>query len=87
MGMTIGVARGAKEAMIPPKVLENIVILCFERRFSKQNSVIRLKSNILGPRKFLSLPNFWADYATGYDSLLVHHDNCTNVTKISIFVC
>ena len=35
---------------MPPQILENIVILCFERRFSKQNSVIRLKSNI-------SLPN------------------------------
>jgi len=44
--------------MVPPKLLENIVILCFERRFSKQNSVIRLKSNILGP------PNFWAGYTT-----------------------
>jgi len=41
----------------PPKFLENIVILCFERRFSKQNSVIRLKSNILAPQ------NFWAGYA------------------------
>jgi len=29
-----------------PKFLENIVILCFESRFSEQNSVIRLKSNI-----------------------------------------
>jgi len=29
---TIGVARGAIEAM-PPQYLENIVILCFERRF------------------------------------------------------
>jgi len=58
--MTIGVARGAKRAM-PPKVLENIVILCFERRFSKQNNVIRLKSNIL------VLQNFWAGYATAYD--------------------
>jgi len=29
------------------KFLENIVILCFERRFSKQNSVIRLNLNIL----------------------------------------
>ena len=38
---------GAKVAM-PPKFLENI-ILCFERRFSKQNSVIRLKPNILPP--------------------------------------
>jgi len=33
----------------PPKFLENIVILCFESRFSKQNSVIRLKSNIFPP--------------------------------------
>jgi len=36
----------------PPKFLENIVILCFERRFTKQNSVIRLKSSIFGPPKF-----------------------------------
>ena len=49
---------GVKGAM-PPKFLENIVILCFERRFSKQNSVIRLKSDILHP------PNFWTGYATG----------------------
>jgi len=54
----IDVARGAKGAMPLPKCLENIAILCFERRFSKQNSVIRLKSNIL------ALPNFWAGYAT-----------------------
>jgi len=39
--------------MPPTKVLENIVNLCFERRFSEQNSVIRLKSNILAPPKFL----------------------------------
>jgi len=58
----IGVARGIKGAMAPPKYLENIVILCFERRFSKQNSVIRLKSNILVPPN--SPPNFWAGYAT-----------------------
>jgi len=37
----------AKAAMSPPKFVENIVILCFDRRFSKQNSVIRLKLNIL----------------------------------------
>jgi len=42
----IGVARGAKWPMATPKFLENIAILCFERRFSKQNSVIRLESNI-----------------------------------------
>jgi len=35
------------------KFLENTVILCFERRFSKQNSVIRLRSSILHPPKFL----------------------------------
>jgi len=35
-----------------------MAILCFERRFSKQNRVIRLKSNIL------PTPNFWAGYAT-----------------------
>jgi len=56
--LLIGVARGAKGAMALPKFLENIVILCFERRFSKQNSVIRLKQSILAP------PNFWAGYAT-----------------------
>ena len=39
-----------------PKFLEHIVILCLERRYPKQNSVIRLKSNIL-PN-----PNFWAGY-------------------------
>jgi len=38
--------------------LENIVILCFEKRFSKQNSVIRLKSNILAPPNFLALQSF-----------------------------
>jgi len=45
----IGVARGgAKRAMVPPNFWK-IVILCFERRFSKENSVICLKSNILPP--------------------------------------
>jgi len=48
-----------------PQVLEHIVILCFERRFSKQNSVIRLKTNILPSPKFPSLPpNYWVGYAT-----------------------
>ena len=40
-------SQGGGKGTIPPKFLENIVILCFERRFSKQNSVIRLKLNIL----------------------------------------
>jgi len=38
---------------MPPKFFENIVILCFGRCFSKQNSVLRLKSDILAPPKFL----------------------------------
>jgi len=50
----IGVARGGKRAMLPQKYIENIVISCIERRLSKQNSVIRLKSNILAPPKFLA---------------------------------
>ena len=55
--------RGAKGAMPPKKFLENIVILCFEKRFSKQNSAIRLKSNIVTPQ------NFWAGYATGTQNI------------------
>ena len=44
----------------PPKGLENIVILCFESRFSKQNSVIGLKSNILPPKiSGLATPSAW----------------------------
>jgi len=48
----IGVARGDKGAF-PPQIFGNIVILCFEMRFSKQNSVIRLKSYIWPKKKFL----------------------------------
>jgi len=47
-----GVALGEPKRPCPPKCLENIVIFCFERRFSKQNSVIRLKSNISATPKF-----------------------------------
>jgi len=47
----IGVARGP----FPLKLLGNIVILCFERRFSKRNCDIRLKSNILPPQKISGL--------------------------------
>jgi len=42
----IGVAREGT------KCTENIVILCFERRFSKQNNVIRLKIKHFGPQIF-----------------------------------
>jgi len=51
----IGVARGGQRDHALPKFLVNIVILCFERRFSKQNSVIRPTSNILALTNFLAL--------------------------------
>jgi len=51
----------------PPKFLEHIVFLCFDRRYPKQNSVICLKSSILPPRIFWPLPYFWS----GYDSQLL----------------
>jgi len=44
---------GAKEPCLL-KIFRKYSHLCFERRFSKQNSVIRLKSNILNPPKFLT---------------------------------
>ena len=49
--------QGGQRSHVPPKILENIVILCFERRFSKQNSVIPVKSNILAI-KFFVPPQF-----------------------------
>ena len=49
---------GPKGPCPPPEFSENIVILCFERHLSKQNSVIRLISNILAPQNFLSSPKF-----------------------------
>jgi len=57
----IGVAKGGDKGATPPQFLENIVILCFERRFSKRNNVIRLKSNISPPQflgwlRYFSLP-------------------------------
>jgi len=53
----IGVAKGGQRGHGRQR-LENIVILWFERRFSKKNSVIRLKLNILAPQ------NFWTGNAT-----------------------
>jgi len=47
---TIGVARGGQGAMPPVQFLEYLVISCFERRYPKQNTVDRLKSNILAHR-------------------------------------
>jgi len=55
--------QGGPKGTWSPKFLENIVILCVERRFSKQNSVIHRKSNILAPQFFFP-QNFRAGYAT-----------------------
>jgi len=40
--------------------LEYLVMLCFKRQYLKQNTVARLKSNIL------THPKFWAGYATAH---------------------
>jgi len=45
-------AQLCQRSHLPPKFLKHIVILCFKRRFPKQNSVIHLKANILAPRIF-----------------------------------
>ena len=50
-------SQGELRVHVPPKCLEHIIILWLERRYPKQNSVIRLKSNIF------PTPNFWAGYA------------------------
>ena len=73
-----GVARRGQRGHGPPKFLENIVILCFERRFSKQNSVIRLNQTFCPP------PNFWAGYASVRDScelLQIHEEQFALVSK------
>ena len=54
----ICVARGGKGAM-PSKFLENIVILCLEKHFFKQNNAIRRKSNILAPPIILRPPQIF----------------------------
>jgi len=56
--------------MAQPKFSEHVAILCFERRYLKQNSVFRLKLNIwLHPQFFWPPPNFWAGYATATDHI------------------
>ena len=42
-----------------PQFLENIVVLCFERRFSKQNSFIRLNQTFCPPKKTFGLPQIF----------------------------
>ena len=81
---TMGVARGTKGAM-PPKCLENIVILCFERRFSKQN--IRLKSNI-SPPPFLGWLRHCAQHSElDWDGQQSHHTVWNKHTHTNTLIC
>jgi len=83
-GGIIGIERGGQWGHSPKKILENIIILCFERRFSKQNSVIRLKPNILPTQNFLPPQKiFWAGYVTGnyQNILLLSHLSMSQTTN------
>jgi len=51
----IGAAKGVPSGHVPP--IFRTVILCFETLYSEQNTVARLKPNILPPN-FLSPPLF-----------------------------
>jgi len=66
--------------MPPQKFLEHTVILCFKRRFSKENSVIRLISNILAPPNKISQKNFWLAtplHYAGVKTEQMNHENST----------
>jgi len=92
----------AKGAMPPPKFVENIVILCFERRFSKQNSVIRLKLNSLvctGEYWQYTLPKtvytffifrVWGEghgtVATPFRTLVLVGDTCKIIVTSVLFI-
>ena len=55
--------QGEQEAMDLPHFLEYLVISWFRRKYLKQNTVARLKSNIL------THPKFWAGHATAHVSI------------------
>jgi len=65
-GVTHRRSQGGQKGHSPSNVLENIVIVGFEGRFYKQNCAIRLKSNILAPKKFLDWLHHWC-----YDKTLL----------------
>ena len=72
-------------ARATPKFLERsppnfLVILCLERQYPKQNSVIRLKLNILTPPNFFVPQNFWPGYASAVQAHLFMLD-CTYSTR------
>jgi len=75
MDKPIGVARVGRGSW-PPKYLAYLVILCFERRYPKQNTVARLKSKILAPPKFFCpRKKLWAGYTAGQAGLFATSQN------------
>jgi len=61
----IGVAKGSPGDYAPHKFFKYQVILCFERRYPKQNTVASLKSNFAPPPKFFCPPKrLWFIYAS-----------------------
>ena len=56
--------QGGPRGHVIPQIFRTHSHLCFVRRYHKQNSVIRLKSNYLATTKFFAPPNFWDGYAT-----------------------
>ena len=80
---SIGVAGwGLRGPCLPPKFLEHIIILCLERRFPKQNSVIRVKIKILPPQ------NFWAVYPRATQlGAWVHNTHAVQCISIRIRLC
>jgi len=76
-------SQGGPKGPWPPKFLENIVILYFEKRFSKQNGVIRLKSNVLPTAKCLG----WLRHCIStdhYESVVVLSSKCKIADEFTV---
>ena len=82
----IGVAKGGQRGLGLQR-LENIVILCFERRFSKENSVVRLELNILAHQIFgleTPLQTVWMQRR---QKNWLKYTDLTELTKITSRIC
>ena len=66
-----------QRATAPSKFSKHIVILCFERRYPKQNSGIYLKSDILAPPKYLG----WLRYCRVTDTCSLTCNTWYNTTS------
>jgi len=56
--------------MATPKIFRKYSHFVFWEAFFKQNSVIRLESNILASPEILAPPHFWTGYATALRGIL-----------------